>query len=144
MSRPNFGANQYPHSDLTGRIIKACQTVHRYFGPGLPEAVYHRALGIELGLGGLSHSLEPELGVVYREGTLVGKFIPDIVVENKVLVEIKALSALTDEHVAQVLTYLKVTNLQVGLLVNFGEKSLAVRRLINAHHDPTRPSLPLK
>ena len=65
----------------------------------------------------------------------------DILVEKIVLVEIKALTALTDEHVAQVLTYLKVTNLQVGLLFNFGEKSLAVRRLINAHHDP-RPIAP--
>ncbi len=144
MSRSNLSAEHYPHSEMTGRIIKACQTVHGYFGPGLPEAVYHRALGIELGLGGLSHVIEPELSVVYREGTPVGRFIPDILVENIVLVEIKALSALTDEHVAQVLTYLKVTNVQVGLLVNFGEKSLAVRRLINAHHDPSRPTLPLR
>lgn len=129
---------EYPLSELTGRIIKCCLNVHNFLGPGFPEAIYHQALLKELTWEKLHSVSEQETGVRYKDGSVLGTFRPDIVVEGKVIVELKALTGLTDEHISQVLNYLKATNLQIGLLINFGERSLAVKRLRNKYYDPSR------
>jgi len=128
---------EYPLSELTGRIIKCCLNVHNFLGPGFPEAIYHQALVKELAWEKLRFVSEQETVVRYRDGSILGTFRPDIVVEEKVIVELKALSSLTDEHISQVLNYLKALNLQIGLLINFGERSLMIKRLRNKYYDPS-------
>jgi GxxExxY protein len=133
-------ATAYSHSELTGRIIKCGMEAHSFLGPGLPEAAYHKALLKELAWDSLPFVSEREVAVLYKDGDVLDTFRPDVIVTGTVVVELKALSALTDEHVAQTLTYLKATNLQIGLLINFGEPSLKFRRLINRYYDPTKPA----
>ena len=97
---------------------------------GYPELIYHRCLCIELKKTELKFSNEIELPVFY-DNIEVGKRRADFLVEQKVVVEIKAVSELTDAHLAQALNYLEALNLEIGLLINFGGKSLEFRRLIN-------------
>ena len=130
----------YPHVDLTGKIIKCCMEAHNFLGPGLPEITYHKAVLKEMAWAGGPFQSEREVAVRYKDGEALGVFRPDVIAASKVIVEFKALAGLTDDHISQVLTYLKITNLQIGLLINFGEQKLAMRRLINKHFDPTLPA----
>ena len=108
-----------PHSDLTGRIIKGFFEVYNDRGPGLPENAYRNALCVELQLEGLSCHREVSQEIVYK-GVVVGFCRFDVVVEDRVLVEVKASKTLTDGDTRQVLTYLKISKYEVGLLLNFG------------------------
>jgi len=117
------------HGDLTYSIIGCAQRVHRLLGPGFPEAVYHKALSIELSEAGLPFESEKVWDVFYK-GDNVGRFRCDLVIDSKVVLEIKALAGLTDEHLAQALSYLKASGLDLALLVNFGSKSLEIKRLV--------------
>jgi GxxExxY protein len=102
--------------------------VHRRLGPGHREDIYQRALEVELTEAGFA--IEPQKNLeVYDEGRLIGLYIPDIIVENKVVVEIKAFAALPAKYLGQVIAYLDHTGLQVGLLINLGERSLHPRRV---------------
>lgn len=107
--------------------------VHQRMRNGYPELIYHRCLVIEFNKMNLSFSSEIELPIFYDD-IPVGKRRADFLVEGKVIIEIKASSELTDGHFAQALNYLEVMNLEVGLLINFGSKSLEVKRLINNKH----------
>ena len=118
------------HSTLTHEIIGAAMRVHRILGPGFTEAVYHSAMTTELMRREIPFESQREFEVWY-EGTLAGTFRPDLVVDNKVIVELKAVSELSSAHKAQTLSYLKASNLRVALLMNFGETSLTTKRLVN-------------
>ena len=117
-----------PHEDITYRINDAAMAVHRRLGPGHKEEVYQRALEAEFEKVGLSFEAQKNLEV-HDEGRLVGYYIPDFIVEGKVIVEIKAFATLHQKYLGQVITYLNHTGLAVGLLINFGERSLRPRRV---------------
>ena len=117
-----------PYEDLTYRIIGAAMAVHRRVGPGQREVVYQRGLEAELEEVGLSFEAEKNLPV-YDGDRLLGFYIPDFIVEGRVVVEIKAFAALHQKYLGQVITYLNHTGLPVGLLINFGERSLRWRRV---------------
>ncbi len=117
-----------PHEDLTYRIIGAAMAVHSRLGPGHKEDVYQRALEAQSVEDGLAFEAQ-KLLEVHDNGLLVGYYIPDFIYEEKVVVEIKAFSSLSRRHLGQVVTYLNHTGLQVGLLLNFGERRLIPRRV---------------
>lgn len=119
------------YHDITEKIIGAAYEVHNFLGNGFQEVIYQRALGYELRQFGLHFVREIEQDIYYKSlEDPIGTRRADFVVEEKVLVELKARSALTDDHLAQTLNYLKAYKLEVGILVNFGEKSLVFKRLI--------------
>ena len=117
-----------PYEDITYRSIGAAMAVHRRMGPGQKEAVYQRALETEFEKARLAFEAQKNLEV-YDEGRLVGYYIPDFIVEGKVIVEIKAFATLHPKYLGQVITYLNHTGLPIGLLINFGERSLCHRRV---------------
>jgi GxxExxY protein len=108
----------YEHDPLTETIIGCGIVVHRVLGPGLPEPAYEEAMCIELTEWGLSFTRQISVPVFYK-GHLIGEYRPDLVVENQVVVEIKSVERLIPVHQAQVLTYMRILNLHVGLLMNF-------------------------
>lgn len=115
---------------LTGKIIKACYQVHSQLGPGLAERIYVNALKIELTNLGLQYVTEEEFVIKYQNHK-VGKFRIDLLVEDKVIVEIKAVEGKMPKiFEGQVVSYLKASGLKVGLLINFGNRSCEVRRLM--------------
>jgi len=118
------------HEELTEKILKACFEVSNELGSGFLESVYEKALLIALAEKGLNAQSQIPLRVMYH-GQIVGDFYPDIIVENVVLLELKAIKALAPEHMAQVLNYLKATGNEVGFLINFGNPKLEYRRFDN-------------
>ncbi len=118
------------YNELTEAIISAAMKVHRSLGLGFPEIIYQRALEVELKNRGITFKAEQELPVYY-EGILVGKRRLDLLVENKVLVELKAVSELEKKYLNQILNYLEAFNVEIGLLLNFGTESLQIKRFIN-------------
>lgn len=121
---------QYKHSELTGKIIGFCMKVHSTLGTGFQEVIYQRALAIELSLANISFAREFEMPIYYREEH-IGTRRVDFLVEDEISVELKALTKLEDVHFAQAINYLEAYNLEVGLLINFGERSLNFKRLRN-------------
>lgn len=119
------------YHEITEKIIGSAMKVHRYFGLGFPEIVYKRALMIELAALGLKFKQEVERDINY-EGKLIYKRRLDLIVEDVVLVELKALKEINNTEQNQILNYLRVFNLEVGLLINFGAPSLQFKRLINS------------
>jgi len=109
----------------------AAMEVHNLLGPGFLESIYKRALLHELGLRGLTAKTEVEVRIEYKTYQ-VGKHRLDMVVNDSVIVEIKGVSAITDVHMAQTLSYLQATSLQLALLINFGGPSLSWKRLIKS------------
>jgi GxxExxY protein len=124
------------HSEVTEKIIGAFFKVYNLLGYGFSEKVYENALAIELGrLGLLAEQQEPIQ--VFYEGCLVGEYAADILVSGVVIVELKAVRQLCDEHGAQLLNYLKATPIEVGLLLNFGPKPQHQRKVYdNARKGP--------
>ena len=118
------------HQELTGKILEACFEVSNELGAGFLESVYEKALLVALRQKGLNVESQVKLLVMFR-GIVVGDYFADILVENKILLELKAVNALTKEHFAQILNYLKATNLEVGLIINFGNSRLEYRRFDN-------------
>ncbi|MCB1234047.1 MAG: GxxExxY protein [Verrucomicrobiae bacterium] len=117
--------------DVTHKIIGCAFEVHKFLGNGFQEVIYQRALAFELGRAGLDYAREIEQEIFYKDlERPIGTRRADFVVAGKVLVELKAVSALNDVHLAQALNYLKAYRLEVGLLLNFGAKSLEVKRVI--------------
>jgi GxxExxY protein len=115
--------------DLTEKIIGACFEVANELGAGFLESVYQKAIVIVLTQSGLNVREQAPLHVKFRSH-VVGDFFPDIFVEDKVIIEIKAVKSLTAEHEAQLINYLKATGVKVGLLVNFGHSKLVWKRLV--------------
>jgi len=117
------------YSDLTKEIIGAAMEVHRNLGNGFLESVYEEALAIEFDLRKVRYERQKGIDVFYK-GLLAKQFVCDFLVGEKVLVELKALKAITGVEAAQILNYLRATALEVGLLINFGEQSLKYKRLV--------------
>lgn len=121
---------QYKYSELTSKIIGCAMTVHKALGNGFQEVIYQRALAIEMNIAGIAFKREFEMPIFYREEQ-IGTRRVDFLVEGVVSVELKAITKLEDVHFAQAINYLEAYNLEVGLLVNFGETSLNFKRLTN-------------
>ena len=123
--------NNLKHQNITQKIIGAAFEVHKFMGNGFQEVIYQRALAIEMRKAGLEFAREIEQDIFYKDfQEPIGTRRADFVVAGEVLVELKAISALEDVHEAQILNYLKVYRLEIGLLLNFGSKSLEIKRLI--------------
>lgn len=118
------------HSELTHEIIGAAMEVHRYLGNGFQELIYQRALAIEMGMRKLNFIREQEMEIYYKEVN-IGTRRVDFFIEGKIMVELKAIIQLEDVHLAQALNYLEAYNLETGLLINFGAKSLQYKLLLN-------------
>ena len=119
------------YRDITEKIIGASFEVHKFLGNGFQEVIYQRALAYEMNKAGLAFAREIEQNIFYRDmPEPIGTRRADFIVEGKILVELKAIIRLEDVHLAQVLNYLKAYRLEVGLLINFGGKSLTFKRLI--------------
>jgi len=118
------------YEDLTRRVIGCAMEVHRRLGNGFQEVIYQRALAIELTLAGIKFKREMEMLIHYRE-RLIGKRRVDFFIEDKVMLEIKAVIEMNDANLAQAMNYLEVYNKEIGLLINFGARSLQFKRVHN-------------
>lgn len=126
---------KYKYSELTSKIIKCAMTVHSTLGNGFQEVIYQRALEIEMRLADIAFRREFEMPIFYREEQ-IGTRRVDFLVEEVVSVELKAITKLEDVHLAQAINYLEAYNLEIGLLINFGETSLNFKRLTNKKFKP--------
>ena len=120
----------FKHADITHKIIGCAMRVHTILGNGFQEVIYQRALDIELRDAGLEVSREHTMQIYYRK-MHIGTRRVDFLVEQIISVEIKALTELEDVHLAQAINYLEAYNLEVGLLINFGARSLQYKRVVN-------------
>jgi GxxExxY protein len=117
--------------ELTEKIIGCAMKVHRYFGPGFPEIVYKKALMIELANIGLGCKQEVEKDIIYQN-RLIHKRRLDLLIENIVLAELKARKEVDNGDYNQIINYLRVFKMEIGLLLNFGAPSLQFKRFINS------------
>jgi GxxExxY protein len=118
------------HEDLTRRIIAAAMKVHSTLGNGFQEVIYQRALEIEFPYHNLAFEREKEMSIFYR-GHEIGTRRVDFFVEDIIMVELKAVIQLEDAHLAQAMNYLEAYKMEIGLLINFGAKSLQFKRVHN-------------
>ncbi len=126
-------ADNFLHSDLTSQIIKGFYNVYNELGYGFLEKVYENAVLIELRKQGLNCISQQPIEVYYNN-CKVGFYIADIIVENSVIIEIKAAESLCEEHEAQLTNYLKATTIEVGLLLNFGKKAQFKRKVFSSEY----------
>jgi GxxExxY protein len=122
---------KYKYSALTEKIIGCAIEVHKILGNGFQEVIYQRALEMEMNLQGLKFSREFEMPIYYKNNR-IGTRRVDFLVEDVISVELKAIIQLEDVHLAQAINYLEAYNLEIGLLINFGSKSLTFKRLNNS------------
>ena len=125
---------QYKYSEFTSKIIGCAMTVHKTLGNGFQEVIYQRCLGIEFKRAGLLYEREKEQKIFY-EGFEVGTRRADFIVEEKVMVELKALINLEDVHLAQAKNYVVAYDFEVGLLINFGGVSLQFKKVFNPKYN---------
>lgn len=118
------------HEELTRKIIGCAMEVHRRLGNGFQEVIYQRALEIEMRLAGLAFAREMEMHIFYRDFE-IGTRRVDFFVEGKIMVELKALIKLEDGHLTEAMNYLEAYKMEIGLLINFGAKSLEFKRVHN-------------
>lgn len=121
---------EYKYSELTSKIIGCAMRVHSALGNGFQEVIYQRALAIEMEDSGLLFNREYEMPVYYKQQQ-IGTRRVDFLVEEVISVELKAVITLEDVHLAQAINYLEAYDLEVGLLINFGSKSLTFKRVVN-------------
>lgn len=126
---------EYLYKDITAKIIGAAMEVHNVLGCGFQELVFQRALACEFFLRGLQYKREFAMQIYYKSEN-VGSRRVDFIVEEKISVEIKALSRLEDVHLSQALNYLEAYNMEIGLLINFGARKLEFKRLRNLKFKP--------
>ena len=119
-----------PESELTGKVIGCAMKVHATLGNGFQEVIYQRALSIELRNHGVHHRREHEMPIYYN-GEHIGTRRVDFLVDGVLSVELKAITHLEDVHFAQAINYLEAYNIEAGLLINFGAKSLQFHRFTN-------------
>ncbi|MCK4661860.1 MAG: GxxExxY protein [Bacteroidales bacterium] len=125
--------SNYLHTDVTSKILKAYFNVFNQLGYGFLEKVYENAMLIELKSFGLICEKQKPIRVYYNE-QLVGDYYADIIVENKVIIELKAVENIVPEHEVQLVNYLKATEIEVGLLLNFGTKPQYKRRVLTEEY----------
>jgi GxxExxY protein len=128
---------KYKYSDLTAKIIGCAMAVHKTLGNGFQEVIYQRALEIEMRMANISFSREFEMPIFYHQEQ-IGTRRVDFLVEGIISVELKAITKLEDVHFAQAINYLEAYNLEIGMLINFGETSLNFKRLTNKKFKPTQ------
>ena len=121
---------EYKHSEITGKIIGCAMQVHSFLGNGFQEVIYQRALEIEMRKAGLGYTREMEM-TIYYDGEDIGTRRVDFFVEDAVMVEMKAIIALEEVHLAQAMNYVEAYKMEIGLLLNFGSKSLQFKRVHN-------------
>ena len=145
----NYRDEDYPHKELTEKIIGCAIWVHRALRAGFVEVIYENALAHELAKSGL-HGMRQVKYPVFYDGVQVGEHRADMVVDGKVVVELKAASGVTDQHVSQVMSTMIAARMEVGLLLNFGEAKLVdgLRRIVIQKKDspvlPSEDSAPLR
>ncbi|RMF57027.1 MAG: GxxExxY protein [Calditrichaeota bacterium] len=122
--------DQLIYKEESYKIVGACIEVHKVLGAGFLEAVYQEALAIEFQRRGIPFEQEKELEIRYKDIILTKKYYADFICYNKIILELKAMDGLRPEHVAQVLNYLKATGYKLGLLINFGTRSLEYQRIV--------------
>ena len=128
------------NDELSRRVIGHAMKVHRELGPGFLESVYRNALCVELSDGEILHSIEEPIAVYYRS-TKVGSFLADVLVEKRLILELKAVERLGAAHEVQLVNYLNATGINIGLLINFGAKSLEFKRKYrNPRPEPLTPA----
>lgn len=126
---------EYKYSENTAKIIHSAMNVHSELGNGFQEVIYQRALEIEFRINNIEFNREYEMPVYYKNYD-IGTRRVDFLVEDLISVELKAIIKLEDVHLAQAINYLEIYNLEIGLLINFGEKSLTFKRLVNKKFKP--------
>ncbi len=132
---------EYKHTDITHAIIGCAMQVHSFLGNGFQEVIYQRALAIEFTKAGLNFQREVEMPIYYKDHQdPIGIRRVDFFVEGIVLVELKAQISIEDVHLAQILNYLRAYKIEIGLLINFGEKSLNFKRLVLSERNNNRIS----
>ena len=119
------------NTSVTEQVIGCAIEVHRDLGPGLLEAPYHTALCVEFAHRGIAFARQPSIPLTYRR-TQIGTYIPDLIVENTVVVEVKSVLHFEEVFTAQMLTYLRLTQLRVGLIINFNKRLLrdGIKRVV--------------
>ena len=126
-------SEKYKYWDLTSKIIEAALEVHRLLGAGYQEIIYHNAMCLALIERGLNYSKEKEIKILFKD-KIVGIHKLDLIVEDKVVIELKAvIGEMPDIFRAQVISYLKASKLEIALLINFGNESLDIKRLVRFH-----------
>ena len=121
------------HEELTHKIIGCAMKVHSTLGNGFQEVIYQRALAIEFYKQGISFQREMEM-TIYYEGEDIGTRRVDFFAEQNIMIELKAIIKLEEVHLAQAMNYCQAYNLPIGLLINFGAKSLEFKRVYNVNH----------
>ena len=134
--------DQMELSRLTHTVIGLAMKIHRHFGAGYLEEVYKNALVFELERAGVHAEKEVPIRVDY-EGVCVGNYVADIIVENRLILELKAVSALVPRHEAQLVNYLAATQIDDGLLINFGGDSLQFKHKYRCYHGSQNPVNPV-
>jgi len=129
---------EYKYSDITAKIIGCAMEVHSFLGNGFQEVIYQRALAKEMVIQDMLFAREFEMPIFYKD-VQIGTRRVDFLVENIISVELKALTKLEDVHFAQAINYLEAYNLEIGLLINFGTKSLEFKRFKNKKYQPQNP-----
>ncbi len=124
-----MGEGKIVEADLTYQIRSCAFIVSNELGPGFLERVYENALALELQDSGLAVRTQCPIEVRYK-GKIVGDYVADLLVEDRVLIELKAVKALLPEHDAQILNYLRATHIKVGLLINFGQPRVQIKRFV--------------
>ena len=127
------------HEELTHNIIGCAMMVHSKLGNGFQEVIYQRALALEMSKKGLDFEREMEMDIYYDD-VKIGERRVDFFVEDKIMVELKAIIKLEDVHLAQAMNYCQAYNLPIGLLINFGAKSLEFKRVYNVNHPENKNS----
>ncbi len=122
--------NSHGFERLSSNIIGAAIAVHRKLGPGFLESIYENALKVELSQRQISYECQKSIEIFY-EGNLVGKHRLDMLVENEIVLELKAIKELTDYHFCQLRSYLMAAHKKVGLLLNFAQPTLEIKRIVN-------------
>jgi GxxExxY protein len=117
------------YADLSEKVIGCAYTVYNSLGGGFVESVYEKAMLIELCDIGLDAEAQVQLDVVYR-GRIVGHFVADLIVEKKIILELKAVESLIKAHEVQLVNYLTATGIELGLLLNFGPEGVVIRRKV--------------
>jgi GxxExxY protein len=117
------------HEELTGRIRQIAFETHKFFRHGFLEKVYENALANRLRKAGIRVEQQVPISVFDEDGTTVGEYFADLLIDGVVIVELKAVKTLTDDHLAQVINYLRATRHELGLLINFGAKIVQFKRV---------------
>jgi len=127
----DYYKSEYPNSDITGQIIACAMEIHSFLGPGLLEKIYEEALAHELSLRNIRFERQKAITLIYK-GKEIGDHRIDFVVEDQVILELKAVDKIVPVHEAQLLTYLKILDKRVGLLINFNVEKIAygIKRMV--------------